>query len=103
MFRRASGSLTPSAALSAAALTAMGLLAAAPYAQAAPVPTDPTPTDDPAVGVSLLDDLTVLPVQACGVDAGVPILSDILDPTDAAPDATCTVVDHGAGAGDTGG
>jgi hypothetical protein len=94
MFRRATGSLTPSAALSAAALTAAGLLAAAPLAQADPAPTDPTdPTDSSTVGVSLLDDLTVLPVQACGVDAGIPILSDVLDPTDAAPNASCAVVD----------
>ena len=36
----------------------------------------------------------MLPVQACGVDAGIPILSDVLGGTDAAPsDTTCAVVD----------
>ncbi|GLZ46692.1 hypothetical protein Acsp06_28770 [Actinomycetospora sp. NBRC 106375] len=83
MFRRAAATLTASAAL-----TAAGLLAAAPLAQADPAPTD---DNDNNGGVSLLNDLTVLPVQACGTDAGVPILSDVLDPTDAAPDASCTV------------
>jgi hypothetical protein len=86
MFRRVAASL------SVAALSAGGLLAAAPLAQAAPAPV---PTDDDT-GIALLNDLTVLPVQACGLDVGVPILSDILDATDAAPDATCTIVDDGA-------
>lgn len=87
MFRRA-------AALSAsAALSAAGLLAAAPLAQADPLPTVPSGPDDDT-GIALLNDLTVLPIQACGVDAGVPILSDVLDPTDAAPDASCSVVGH---------
>jgi hypothetical protein len=84
MFRRAAVSLSASAAL-----TAAGLLAAAPLAQAAPVPTD-----DDDTGIALLNDLTVLPVQACGVDANIPILSDVLDPTDGAPNASCAVVGH---------
>jgi hypothetical protein len=81
----------------------MGLLAAAPLAQAEPAPADPTPNADPTIGVSLLNDLTVLPVQACGVDAGILILSDILDPTDAAPDASCAVVDGDGAPAGTGG
>ncbi|MEJ2863466.1 hypothetical protein [Actinomycetospora flava] len=80
MFRRAA---------SIVALTGAGLLAAAPLALA-----DPVTTDDDSTGIALLNDLTVLPVQACGVDAAVPILSDILSPDDASgPDATCSVVD----------
>ncbi|GAA4911689.1 hypothetical protein EV188_103138 [Actinomycetospora succinea] len=82
------------------ALTGAGLLAAAPFALADPVVVD---DDDPGVvvddsesGVNLLNDLTVLPVQACGVEAGIPILSDVLSPSDtAAPDATCSVVHDG--------
>lgn len=81
MFRRAVATLAGSAALSAA-----GLLAAAPLAQA----DEPVPTDDDT-GVALLNDLTLLPVQACGVDAEVPILSDVLDSADAAGDAACSV------------
>lgn len=85
MFRRVAATLSASVALSAA-----GLLAAAPTASA-----DPVPTDDGDTGIALLNDLTVLPVQACGVDAGIPILSDVLGGSDAAPsDATCTVVDE---------
>jgi hypothetical protein len=81
MFRRSA---------SIVALCGAGLLAAAPFAAADPVDRD----DDPAVGVDLLNDLTVLPVQACGVEASIPILSSILSPSDtAAPDATCAVVD----------
>jgi len=84
MFRRVAATLSASVALSAA-----GLLAAAPLASAAPVPTD-----DGDTGIALLNDLTVLPVQACGVDAGIPILSDVLGGSDAAPsDTTCAVVD----------
>ena len=71
------------------ALSAAGLLAAAPLASA-----DPVPTDDGDTGIALLNDLTVLPVQACGVDAGIPILSDVFGGSDAAPsDITCAVVD----------
>jgi hypothetical protein len=84
MFRRVAATLSASVALSAA-----GLLAAAPLASA-----DPVPTDDGDTGIALLNDLTVLPVQACGVDAGIPILSDVLGGIDAAPsDITCAVVD----------
>ena len=80
MFRRAAA---------AVALTAAGLLAAAPLAQAEPGPAaDPSPT--------LLDDLTVLPVQACGLQ--VPILGTILGAPDSAPDAVCSIVDDGGGA-----
>jgi hypothetical protein len=86
MFRRVAATLSASVALSAA-----GLLAAAPLASADPVTTD----DDNDVGIALLNDLTVLPVQACGVDAGVPILSNVLGGADAAPsDVTCAVVDE---------
>lgn len=80
MFRRSA---------SVVALCGAGLLAAAPFAAA-----DPVVVDDDDSGVNLLNDLTVLPVQACGVEASIPILSDILSPSDtAAPDATCSVVD----------
>jgi len=81
MFRRSA---------SIVALCGAGLLAAAPFAAADPVVVD----DDSDSGVNLLNDLTVLPVQACGVEASIPILSDVLSPSDsAAPDATCAVVD----------
>ena len=82
MIRRVAATLAGSAALAAA-----GLLVAAPLAQAEPAPTDGHDGD----GISVLDDLTVLPVQACGTEASVPILSDVLGPTDAAPDPSCTV------------
>lgn len=82
MFRRSA---------SIVALCGAGLLAAAPFAAADPVVDD---GDDAVVGVDLLNDLTVLPVQACGVEAEVPILSDVISPSDAAaPDASCAVVD----------
>jgi len=81
MFRRSA---------SIVALCGAGLLAAAPFASADPVVVD----DDSDAGINLLNDLTVLPVQACGVEAGIPILSDVLSPSEAAgPDATCSVVD----------
>ncbi|GAA4876297.1 hypothetical protein [Actinomycetospora straminea] len=83
MFRR-----TAATASAAVALTAAGLFAAAPLAAA-----DPVTTDDDITGISLLDDLTVLPVQTCGLDASIPILSDLLEPGDAAPDASCAIVD----------
>mgnify|MGYP000179715223 CR=1 FL=1 len=87
MFRRSA---------SIVALCGAGLLAAAPFAAA-----DPVVVDDDDSGVNLLNDLTVLPVQACGTEASIPILSDILSPSDtAAPDATCSVVDEGDGADD---
>lgn len=92
MFRRLTAALAVSGAL-----TGAGLLAAAPLAAADPVIVDGDDSalvDDTDVGVDLLNDLTVLPVQACGVEAGIPILSDVLSPSDtAAPDATCSVVD----------
>lgn len=75
-----------------AALTAAGLLAAAPLAQAEPTPTAPTPTDGDT-GIALLNDLTVLPVQACGVEANIPILADLIDPGDAAGPVNCSQSD----------
>lgn len=78
------------------ALTGAGLLAAAPFAVADPVVVDDDDAvvDDTDAAVGVLNDLTLLPVQACGVEAGIPILSDVLSPSDtAAPDATCSVVD----------
>ena len=86
MFRRAAA-LTATAALATA-----GLLAAAPLAQAEPVPTDDPPE------VRLLDDLTVLPVQACGLDVNLPILSTVLGP-DAASSGSCSMVDNGTAGG----
>ena len=78
------------------ALTGAGLLSAAPLALADPVVIDegdPALVDDTDADVGVLNDLTVLPVQACGTDVGIPILSDILSPDDASgPDATCSVV-----------
>ncbi|MEJ2886517.1 hypothetical protein [Actinomycetospora aeridis] len=78
-------------------LSGAGLLAASGLAQADPVVVD---DDDPGTvvvnqgdsGLNLLNGLTV-PVQACGVEAGIPILSDVLGPDDEAPDATCSVVE----------
>jgi hypothetical protein len=82
MFRRAAATLAATAALLAA-----GLLAA-PLAQAA----DPVPPDGTAQP-RLLDDLNVLPVQACGLDVNLPILSEVLGPDAAAP-ANCAQTDN---------
>ncbi|MDL5154548.1 hypothetical protein [Actinomycetospora termitidis] len=71
---------TPVAAL---ALSAAALTAVAPVASAHP--RDDGPSGNGNVGV--LNDLTLLPVNACGLQ--VPILGSILD----APDADCSNTD----------
>ncbi|MEJ2869600.1 hypothetical protein WCD74_17635 [Actinomycetospora sp. OC33-EN08] len=71
---------TPVAAL---ALTAAALTAAAPVASAQP--RDDGQSGDGNIG--LLNDLTLLPVNACGLQ--LPILGSILD----APDADCSNTD----------
>ncbi|MFC5065983.1 hypothetical protein [Actinomycetospora atypica] len=74
---------TPIAAL---ALSAAALTAVAPMASAH---TRDTERDGPSGNgnIGLLNDLTLLPVQACGLQ--LPILGSILE----APDADCTQTD----------
>ena len=74
---------TPIAAL---ALSAAALTAVAPMASAH---TRDTERDGPSGNgnIGVLDDLTLLPVQACGLQ--LPILGSILD----GPDADCTQTD----------
>lgn len=89
MFRRA---------VATAALSLTGLMAAAPLAHADPdtVTDDSVDADN---GGGVLNNNTILPVQACGV--GLPILSGILgdDDGDEASSGDC-VVDSDQGAGD---
>ncbi len=76
--------VTPIAAL---ALSAAALTAAAPMASAQPRTHD-RDADAGAGSVNVLDNLTLLPVQACGLQ--VPVLSGILD----GPSGSCTQSDH---------
>lgn len=88
MFRRA---------VATVALSLTGLVAAAPFAHADPdsVTDDSADADN---GGGVLNNNTILPVQACGV--GVPILSGILgDGGEEAESGDC-VVDSDQGAGD---
>jgi hypothetical protein len=74
---------TPVAAL---ALSAAALTAVAPMASAHPRTHD-RDSDTGSGSVGILNGLTVLPVQACGLQ--VPVLSGILD----GPSGTCTQSD----------
>lgn len=79
---------TPVAAL---ALSAAALTAVAPVASAQPRTNDPThhrDSDTGAGSVGILNGLTLLPVQACGLQ--VPVLSGILD----GPSGSCTQTAH---------
>jgi hypothetical protein len=75
--------VTPIAAL---ALSAAALTAVAPMASAQPRTHD-RDSDAGAGSVNVLDNLTLLPVQACGLQ--VPVLSGILD----GPSGSCTQSD----------
>ena len=78
--------VTPIAAL---ALSAAALTAAAPMASAQPRTHDRDADAGAGAGsVNVLDNLTLLPVQACGLQ--VPVLSGILD----GPSGSCTQSDH---------
>jgi hypothetical protein len=74
---------TPVAAL---ALSAAALTAVAPMASAQPRTHD-RDSNSGAGSVGILNDLTLLPVQACGLQ--VPVLSGILD----GPSGSCTQSD----------
>ena len=77
--------VTPIAAL---ALSAAALTAVAPMASAQPRTHDRDSDAGAGAGsVNVLDNLTLLPVQACGLQ--VPVLSGILD----GPSGSCTQSD----------
>ncbi len=76
--------VTPVAAL---ALSAAALTAVAPMASAQ-TRTHDRDSDTGSGSVGILNDLTLLPVQACGLQ--VPVLAGILD----GPSGSCTQSDH---------